>query len=336
MTINEQHLLDYFADKLSAQESVYVQTWIDASEDNKKLARDVQYICLATNALQAMERADTTKALLLVKKRIRRKRFLQNFNWMHNVAALFIGILISSALYILSSDEQMPIEYVEMRTNPGVVTKVQLPDGSTVWLNSRSYLKYPQQFTEDSRFVTLEGEAYFSIQKNQDQKFIVKTPFDASVEVLGTEFNMEVSLEDREVSTALVSGSVSFSYETSGNKRIDMLMKPNEAVSYNANSKEIEKSRPYLPTLTAWKDGLVVLRNTSFKDALSILSKHFDVEFIVSNSKYYKYAFTGTFDNQRVDMVLEHFKYSSGIRYRDITKKTIDSTPPERKTIELY
>lgn len=76
-----------------------------------------------------------------------------------------------------------------------MVAALNLPDGSKVWLNSGSYLKHPQKFTGDTRTVELDGEAYFSVQKDKSKRFIVNTPFDLKAEVLGTEFNIEAYKE---------------------------------------------------------------------------------------------------------------------------------------------
>ena len=198
-----------------------------------------------------------------------------------------------------------------------------LSDGTKVWLNSRSYLKHPTRFTGNTRDVVLNGEAYFSVHKDKSKRFTVSTPFDIKAEVLGTEFNMEAYAADSSVRTTLVSGSIRLSFLDDNQKHKSFLMKPNEEFTYNQYTKKVKVDKPYIPTQTSWKDGLVVFRNTPFNEALKVLSKRFNVEFIVKNDKLYNNSFTGPFDGQHLQLILEHFRLASGIQYRfiDTTRK---------------
>lgn len=114
-----------------------------------------------------------------------------------------------------------------------MVAAVNLPDGTKVWLNSRSYLKHPTRFTGNTRDVVLNGEAYFSVHKDKSKRFTVSTPFDIKAEVLGTEFNMEAYAADSSVRTTLVSGSIRLSFLDDNQKHKSFLMKPNEEFTYN-------------------------------------------------------------------------------------------------------
>ena len=155
-------------------------------------------------------------------------------------------------------------------------------------------------------------------------------------EVLGTEFNMEAYRESNKVITTLVSGSVRLSFSNKENTEETLLMKPNEEISYNSKTKGISKNRPYLPTLTAWKDGLVIFRNTTFDEALNILNKRFNTEFIVKNDLLYENSFTGTFDGQHLHLILEHFRLSSGIQYKFVDPETRSNKISEKTIVELY
>ena len=187
--IDEHMLLDYFSGSLSATQKQEVEEWLNQSEENRKIARDIQYIYLATDTLQTIKGINSDQALVQVKKRIIKPEKKHYFVWLQRIAAILVLPLLISTLYFALKED--PVEYIEIRTNPGMVAKVDLPDKSKVWLNSQSYLKYPQKFTGDTRYVEINGEAYFSIQKDKTKKFIVNTPFDIKAEALGTEFNIE-------------------------------------------------------------------------------------------------------------------------------------------------
>lgn len=333
--INESILLGYFTGTLSIPLQQEVEDWISASEENKKIARDIQSIYLATETLTCIRQTDSGTALKKVKSKIHSHRKISLSAWIQRIAAILILPLIISTIYFALKKD--PIEYIEIRTNPGMVAAVNLPDGTKVWLNSRSYLKHPTRFTGNTRDVVLNGEAYFSVHKDKSKRFTVSTPFDIKAEVLGTEFNMEAYAADSSVRTTLVSGSIRLSFLDDNQKHKSFLMKPNEEFTYNQYTKKVKVDKPYIPTQTSWKDGLVVFRNTPFNEALKVLSKRFNVEFIVKNDKLYNNSFTGPFDGQHLQLILEHFRLASGIQYRFIDPQTGQEGNIKEKTIvELY
>ena len=88
----------------------------------------------------------------------------------------------------MNGNEQNKVNFIEIRTNPGMITSTILPDGTHVILNSNSTIVYPSHFDEKSRNVQLNGEAYFEVTKNSRQPFMVRTPQKAVVKVYGTQF----------------------------------------------------------------------------------------------------------------------------------------------------
>lgn len=332
--IDEHMLLDYFSGSLSDTQKREVEEWLNQSEENRKIARDIQYIYLATDTLQTIKGINSDQALVQVKKRIIKPGKKHYFVWLQRIAAILVLPLLISTLYFALKED--PVEYIEIRTNPGMVAKVNLPDGSSVWLNSRSYLKHPQKFTGDTRKVEIDGEAYFSVHKDKTKKFIVNTPFDIKAEVLGTEFNIEAYKEKNQITTSLVSGSVKLSYLNKENNEESVIMKPNEEISYNAKNKNIEFHTSYIPTQIAWKEGLVILRNTPFEEVLKILSKRFNTDFIVKNDLLYENSFTGTFSGQHLHLILEHFRLSTDIQYKFIDPDISQNKISEKTIVELY
>ncbi len=333
--INESTLAAYFNGKLPLPEQKEVEAWIGQSEENRKIARDVRFICQAADTLDSIRQVDSQAALKKTKAKIRKRN---NVSWLirlQQVAAILAIPLLMATLYLTLKEE--PTEYVEVQTNPGMIAKLELPDGTKVWLNSSSSLRHPVRFTGSNRDVELKGEAYFAVHPDQYKPFIVNTPFNIRAEVLGTEFNMEAYETEREVKTTLVSGSVKLTFQTDKDEEKSYILKPDEEFIYNYQNKKLSVQKPYIPTLTAWKDGLVIFRNTPFEEALKVLGKRFNVEFVIKNDKLYENAFTGPFDGQHLQLILEHFRLSSGIQYRFIDPKTGTGEKVEEKSIvELY
>lgn len=255
--------------------------------------------------------------------------------WGQRIAACLALPLLATTLYLILKNS--PVEYVEIRTNPGMVAEANLPDGTKVWLNSGSSLKHPTRFTGDIRNVELDGEAYFEVHRDKSKRFIVNTPFRIQTEVLGTEFNIEAYRTDSVVRTTLVSGSVKLSFLGEGDKQRTFVMKPDEEFIYNPKTRTVRTDKPYVKTYTAWKDGQVVFRNTPLSEALKILTKRFHVEFIVKDSTLYGNSFTGVFSEQHLPLILEHFRLASGIQYRFIElEHNTQQTIQQKMKIELY
>lgn len=332
--IEETILLGYFADTISPGERAKVEEWLSASDENRKMARDIYYICFSTDTVNTIKSLDIQSALKHVNTKIERRHRISFITWMQRVAAvLFIPLLLSTVYYMVQKDR---VEYIEVRTNPGMVGMVNLPDGSKVWLNSSSYLRHPSKFAGDTREVEIEGEAYFSVQKDHGRKFIVQAPNNLKVEVLGTEFNMEAYKQNQFVTTTLVSGSVKLEYRTAGQQLKTIVMKPDDKMVYNASSGTMECRKAFVAGDIAWKDMKIVLRNTSLDETLNLLSKRFNVDFVLKNESIRDNSFTGTFDSQQLQKILEYFRISSGINYRIIDSGLGAGGIKERITVELY
>ncbi|MBU8981956.1 FecR family protein [Phocaeicola vulgatus] len=329
--IDEALLLRYFEGEVTLSEKDEIEKWIISSEANKKLAKQIYYLSFATKTMDTLKRTDARAALKEVRGRIRRERQLQWGRWAQRAAAILAIPLLLSTLYY-NADRQDEMSFIEVRTNPGMITTIVLPDSSRVWLNSESYLKYPVRFAKNERNVILQGEGYFSVRKNVDSRFIVQTPHHTQIQVLGTEFNVEAYEKEDEVNTTLVSGKVQFQYDSErGKKRMDLL--PGEKITYNSISGEVFVSRAAVLSDISWKEGKIILYKTPIEKALRMLSKRFNVDFVITDPALKENSFTGTFIHQRLDRILEHFRISSGLRFRYI--ETTDSTQ-EKSKIEIY
>lgn len=326
ININETTLLTYFSGSASPAEKEIIESWLEQSAENRKLARDVQYLYFAADTLSTIRQTDAPASLKIVKKKIRRNRQVSIFGWCQRIAAiLFIPLLLSTTYHLFKEE---PVEYIEITTNPGMITAVDLPDGTKVWLNSESTLRRPTKFAGKTREVSLSGEAYFQVAKNDKQKFIVSTENSLKIEVLGTKFNIEAYKNDPYIATTLEEGSVRLSYETPGKEINSLTMIPDQKVIYCKQTGKAEKQEAYVSSDIAWKDRKIILRNTPLEEVLKKLSHRFNVEFIIKKEALKKNSFTGTFDTQQLGQVLEHIRISSDINYRIIAPE------PDEKTIQ--
>lgn len=202
----------------------------------------------------------------------------------------------------------------EVKTNTLIVPatkdyKLVLADGTKVWLNSSSKLKFPMAFLEASREVYLEGEAYFEIAQNVQKPFIVHTA-KTKVHVLGTKFNLN-AYGNENVSTALLEGKVKMEAPTGE----AILLSPGNKGIYNPLNGFLKESFD-LNEIVAWKEGLYYFRNTSLQEISQILHRWFDIAIIFDNNNLKKKPITGLLDKKDLDGFLKDLQTTTDIRYQ--------------------
>lgn len=182
---------------------------------------------------------------------------------------------------ILYSDESQEVVRVDtdmleqlMLTTPkGGTYQLTLPDGSQVWLNAASTLKYPSRFDQDNRVVEVSGEAYFSIVADKSRPFRVMSP-DQVIEVLGTAFNISAYPEENATRTTLVEGRVKVIADNEQGR----LLKPGEQVISEAGEVRVEAVN--VDQYIAWKDGVFYFRRLPLQAALMQLARWYDMEVV--------------------------------------------------------
>jgi len=166
------------------------------------------------------------------------------------------------------------IAYNTISTPRGGQYQVVLPDGTKVWLNAASSLKYPEAFSGKQRVVVLTGEAYFEVAKNKLMPFRVQSQ-NQNVEVLGTHFNINSYLDDNTVKTTLLEGSIKVS-----NSKFSKLLKPGEqAINEIADQASIKITTDVdTGDETAWKNGLFQFNDSELKVILNQLERWYDIK----------------------------------------------------------
>ncbi len=324
----EELLFRYCEGKLSGDERKHVEEWISASKENEELAKTVHELYWAADTLSVMDKVDADKALKKVNGKLVRRKFKTVFLWAERAAAIMFIPLLSAYLFQIKNSDVAEARMMEIRTNPGMTTAFVLPDGTNVSLNSGSVLRYPEFFSGDKREVELIGEAFFDVTKDPNKRFVVKTTGDERVEVLGTSFNMEAFPGDSILSTTLLEGKVRF-VSDAGSVQMNL----GEKLVYNNKTSKAKLTKTNGEAETAWKYGKIIFDNTPFNEVLRMLSKRFNVDFVVKNEKYRKDSFTGTFSTQRLEQVLDVFSISSKIKWRYVPT---DKTEEKRSKIEVY
>ncbi len=312
----EEQLMSYFSGTADDSTVKTVEQWTAESEENRKTADELEFICTLTDTVKIMESIDTEAALGKMHKRMNDRRRAGLLRRFANAAAVILfPLLMTAGFFAYEYFHVDESEYVEVCTTSGMVASVTLPDSSSVWLNSNSTLKYPARFTGRTRNVELNGEGYFKVSADRDRKFIVHTKA-MQVEVFGTEFNVDAyDAENRDVRTMLVSGKVQVRYDDGRNNSHVVKMAPGDMLSFDPESREISMSAMNAKVVSSWKDGKIVLQNTTLEDALRMIGNRYHVKFDIKNPDLLSNRYTGQFCGHRLDVVLEHFRRTTDIRF---------------------
>lgn len=166
--------------------------------------------------------------------------------------------------------------YLVLNTPKGGEYQITLSDGTKVWLNAESKLKYPFKFQGKVRNVELEGEAYFEVAKSKDQPFIVQSR-GQQVKVLGTHFN--INTYDTETKTTLVEGKVRVDKQDQRGEKTSVILKPGEQSVVQPFASQIDVQNVNILEFLDWKDGLFVFNNESIVSIAKKLSRWYDVDF---------------------------------------------------------
>ena len=209
-----------------------------------------------------------------------------------------------------SLQQETPEEWHILRIPRGGEYTLVLEDGSRVWLNSASELRYPVRFTGKNRQVTLEGEAYFEVAKDAARPFIVKTSH-YNIEVLGTRFNVADYDNDMSVHTTLVEGKVA----VSGPGVRQRILQPNEQFVLDKNTGKQEIKTVDVSYIVAWKDAGFRFRDVRLEDIMHAIERWYDVTVFYENQevKDYRFGFNVGRD-ESIDPILRIFEANGRIK----------------------
>jgi ferric-dicitrate binding protein FerR (iron transport regulator) len=190
---------------------------------------------------------------------------------------------------------------------------IEFGDGTKVWLNHGSKLRYPYRFDSKNRKVFLTGEAYFMVAHNKNVPFIVGTR-NLDIKATGTEFNVSAYPSDDIVETTLVEGQIDI-YETGSDIRIKTL-EPGECIKYNSQRNNCTMESGDIQKYIAWKDGLLIFKNDSISEIAKKLERWYNVDVKIVNENVKEFTCTGTFSEETLSQVLELMSLPSPVSYK--------------------
>ncbi len=184
--------------------------------------------------------------------------------------------------------------------------KIVLSDGTKVWINAASSLRFPFNFDTKIREVYLTGEAYFEVAKDKTREFIVHTDY-ADISVHGTSFNVN-AYNSSNFAASLIEGSISAIKDKNNIK-----LKPGEEVTTEKNNLNVRSFDPQ--EVLSWRNGVYFFHNRSLEEISQVLSRWFDVKIAWNSIDLKEQTFTGEIDKTlSIDVVISNLELSSGIK----------------------
>jgi ferric-dicitrate binding protein FerR (iron transport regulator) len=219
----------------------------------------------------------------------------------------------------------------EISVSYGSKSRIKLPDGSSVILNSGSTLKYPGRFDKLSRNVFITGEAYFDVSKDKEHPFYVKTN-GITIKVLGTKFNVKSYPEEKIVQATLVTGSIELYSNRNGickNNRLAILKPNQQAIIEIGNSKSTNGCKNNLDSIKSisinnqidvvryisWKDNRLDFRDEKFINLSHQLERWYNVEIEIKDDKMKETLLSGVFMKETIEQSLKALKLTMPFKY---------------------
>ena len=234
-------------------------------------------------------------------------------NVVFKYAAIIVLAFLAGNLLKSPKLKDKEIRYSEITVPFGQMTQLKLSDGTKIWLNSGTTLSYPDQFAENSRAISVDGEAYFEVAKMPDKPFTVNTT-DMKVVVLGTSFNISAYPEDVATSVTLVEGKVTVQ-NSSG---IDIAnLSPGQKATKNKNDTNIAIQNVETSFYSAWIAGKIFFDDEPLDQIAVKLERWFNVEISFADEHLKTRRFTGTIlKNKPVDQIMQALELLSPISFK--------------------
>ncbi|MBD8491286.1 FecR family protein [Echinicola sp. CAU 1574] len=215
-------------------------------------------------------------------------------------------------------DTSKKVEMITKSTPLGQKLKITLADGSHVHLNSGSKIVFPRHFKGNKREVQLEGEAFFDVARDEKKPFLVHTQ-STTTQVLGTSFVIQDFKERKSTKVGVLTGKVKVTGKSASGDEIEdksYFLLPMEAVSYYAEDGSMKKCKVSYDDMFAWKDNVISFKSSNFEEVTSVLRRWFGVQFELRKGFSSRKDFTGKFDNQSLDQILEGLSVTFGFKYK--------------------
>ena len=221
-------------------------------------------------------------------------------------------------LSYFSSESKEQIEelvFNELKTPRGGGYKLQLADGTSVWLNAGSSLRFPVSFTDSTRQVFLEGEAYFEVSHN-GKPFLVNSG-DMDIRVLGTSFNVSAYSDESEFKTTLIEGKVSVTFSQAGGvQSFSRILSPDQQAVIDRSDSEISIAEVNTSQYTSWMQGKLEFNNEPLEVVMKRLARWYDFSYEFENPNAKAYHFSARLNKEEsISSILKMLEMTTDVKF---------------------
>lgn len=306
MEINQdikQLAFQYFRGKISPKDESRLYEFVKENDLNEKKFREWEQEWIKEESSNlSKDEWNSVERHLFVSGTIQNNKMTLSKKkplWIIPAAAAVAILLICSIITVKYFAKPQPT-YFTTEAPKGERSRLVLPDGTRVLLNSGSKLKYSNDFSNNNRNVELIGEGYFEVSKKDNNTFIVHTrAYD--VVVRGTKFNIAAYPEDSLITTTLMEGKVELNYQNE-----IITMHPGQTLALNVKTNKINSLSKRVSQASAWIDNRIEYDDITLKQLVSILSMQYDVNITIKNKKLEEKTFSISLrNNESIQQIID-------------------------------
>lgn len=312
LKIKDSEMWAYISKTADISTKTKIENWKNSGSYNEEFVKKLTKIHLLTGIYKRK------KSFTQKNKEIEYDKFLrktgnkhQNTNSFLKYVAVVVFLLISSVFIYQGFSTKIILE----ETGYGKLKEIKLPDGSKIWLNSKSEISYTKT---TPRTVYLEGEAFFDVTEDKEHPFIVKTSGDIVVKALGTSFNIKAYPLSTYYEIVLFTGKVEVSF-----KGTKLMMLPNDKITILKTTGETYQSTvDDVEVISSWREGKIQFKNKTFKDIAQGFEFQYGVKINFENDEIANSRFTGKFEKTiSVGEILEVLKSAKYFEYQLVKER---------------
>jgi ferric-dicitrate binding protein FerR (iron transport regulator) len=331
----------YLSGEAGQEEIIELQKLVSTSNENRLYFQQLKNIWDNSEQNESLKMVNVENAFYMVKKGITFKTSIRNFwyYWKMIAAVLIIPIGLGNLIYFSFNTKshlipQVPV-YNELFAPFGTRSALKLSDGTTVWLNSGSSLRYPDRFTGNNRVVFLKGEGYFEVESDHKKPFIVETLF-LKVKATGTKFNVSGYPSADEAEVTLVTGKVEVSLTDNKKNIKSSILDINQHFSFNKINGTTSIVKEDISKHISWKDGKLIFRNEPLTNVVRKISQKFNVDIEIKGDEIKNYSYRATFQDESLVEILKMLKMSSPIDYIEVKRDPLPDGSFSRKRVIIF
>ena len=234
--------------------------------------------------------------------------FLSNGKWVTGLAASVI-IFVVAFIGFINRPQQTALPWITSVALEQERRHVLIPDGSEIWINNRSSLRYPEQFDSGMRNVALEGEAFFNVAHDAERPFVVSTQ-QIAIHVLGTSFNVRSYSDDDEIVITLATGKVEIKLD--GRREV---LTPGEQLRYNKRTQTFARFQVDPRNQYAWKDGWLVFNSTPLGQIAKRIERAYGMKVLFEDNNLRLIRISLKHKEKNLHNLLDVLAFSAGAAY---------------------